>query len=218
MVQKILIGVAVDVVAFIAFVATRPPTYHVERSIEVAAPAEVVFAQLDDFREWAKWSPWEKIDPGKQKTHEGIPRTVGASYAWKGNDRAGSGKMTIQERVPNERLAIELQFLAPFKSQAETYFAVAPASADKVRVTWSMDGHSGFVGKLFGLFMDMDSMIGPDYDKGLVALKSVSEAEAAKQKVEAEAAAAKAQADAAAAAEAAAKAQAAAPAAQPSMR
>jgi hypothetical protein len=199
MLKKILGVVAVLVVAFAGFVATRPATYHVERSKEIRAPAEVVFAQLDDFRAWPAWSPWEKLDPGMKKTYEGPERSVGSSYAWQGNSDVGKGKMTITDRHPSSHLGLRLEFLEPFASTAATDFRLR-AAGDAVNVTWSMEGNNDFMGKLFGTFMDMDAMIGADYEKGLAALATVSEAEA-KRQVEA-AAAEKARVEAAAQAEA----------------
>jgi len=208
MVQKILGGVALLVLAFVVFVATRPSTYHVERSIDVSAPADVVFAQLDDFHAWAGWSPWEKLDSSIEKTYDGPARTVGSSYTWKGNSRVGAGKMTVQSLEPGKHLGLQVDFIVPFKSTVATDFTLAPkdgSGGDAVTLTWATDGQSTFMGKLFGLMISMDEILGPDYDKGLKALKELAEAEAVKQKAAAaEAAAAQAAAAQAAAAQAAA--------------
>src|SRR5688572_12502187 len=101
MLKKILIGLAVVVVAFVGYAATRPTEYRVERTATLAAPAEIVFDQLSDFRKWAAWSPWEKLDPNMKKTFEGPARGVGATYSWQGNDKVGKGKMTlVKEDAP----------------------------------------------------------------------------------------------------------------------
>src|SRR3954471_243454 len=93
--KKVLLVLVVVVIGFVAFAATRPDNYHVERSQKIAAPAEVVFAQLADFKAWAGWSPWDKRDPNMRKTYEGPAGAVGSSYAWEGNSKVGEGKMTV---------------------------------------------------------------------------------------------------------------------------
>ncbi len=207
MLKKILIAIVVLLAGLLAFAATRPDTYRVERSKVIAAPAEAAYAQIADFRAWERWSPWEKLDPQMQKTHEGTPGTVGASYSWQGNDDVGKGKMTFTELDAPKHVGIRLEFIEPFASVASTRFAVQPKGADSSEVTWSMEGNNDFMGKVFSIFVDMDSMIGADFEKGLADLDAASkdaakklalaraaaEAEAAKQKAAAEAAAAQAQ-------------------------
>jgi uncharacterized protein YndB with AHSA1/START domain len=191
MLKKILIGLAVIAVAFLGYAATRPSEYRVERSANMAAPAEVVFAQLDDMHAWASWSPWEKLDPSMTKTYEGPARGVGAGYSWQGNDQVGKGKMTIVEADSPKQIAYKLEFMEPFQSVAQTTFKLTQDGAEQTRVSWAMEGHNNFMGKVFGVFMDMDKMIGADFEKGLSQLKAVAETEAQKKKA-AQAAAAQA--------------------------
>jgi hypothetical protein len=201
MFKKFLIGLIVVIGGFFAFIASRPDHYHVERSTSVSAPGELVIAQIDQFRAWAAWSPWEKRDPNAKKTYEGPERGVGAMYSWQGNPQVGKGKMTITEEQAPTKLRIQTQFIEPFPSIARSSFDLAPSGSD-TKVTWSLDGDNSFMGKFFGLFFDMDKVIGPDYAKGLEQLKAIAEAKAAEQKTAAAAAqAAVVQAAAAAAAE-----------------
>ncbi|MBC8133613.1 MAG: SRPBCC family protein [Deltaproteobacteria bacterium] len=196
MLKKILIVVAVLVAGFLVFVSTRPDSYHVERSTSIAAPAAVIFAQLDNFKAWPAWSPWEKRDPQMKKTFEGPPSGVGSSYSWQGNKDVGQGKMTILVSEPPNHIRYQLEFIEPFVSTAATGFTLA-SQGDKTNITWGMDGTNNFVSKIFGVFMNMDQMIGADFESGLAGLKAVAEAEAAKR------AAAEAQAAASAATQAA---------------
>jgi hypothetical protein len=204
MLVKILIGVAGVLVLFVAVVATRPSTYHVERKLEVAAPADLVFGVLNDLHQFAGvlvlfGSPWEKLDPNMQKTFEGPAAGVGQSYAWNGNKEVGKGKMTIEESVPGQKVGMKLEFVEPMKSTATCALTLAGTPTGSF-VTWSMDGNHNFMGKAFGMFMDMDNMLGTDIEKGLAQLKTVAEG---KQVAIAAAAAAQADADKAAAEEAA---------------
>jgi uncharacterized protein YndB with AHSA1/START domain len=188
MLKKILIALAVTIAAFLAYAATRPDTYTVERSTEIAAPAAVVFDQLDDFRSFAEWSPWDKLDPDMQKTFDGPQSGVGASYSWQGNDEVGKGRMTIVESQPPSAIDYKLEFIEPFTAEAQTEFEVVPQGGGAARVRWTMAGNNDFMSKVFGVFIDMDAAIGKDFEKGLGSLKAQSETEA-KKAAEAEAAA-----------------------------
>ena len=171
---KIGIGAAAVIVLLLIVIVTRPDTYHVERSTTISATPEVVYGHVADFHKWDAWSPWEKLDPQMKKTYEGTPGTVGASYTWSGNDDVGAGKMTILALEPNKRISINLQFIKPFESNPKNGFAFEGAGKE-TKVTWSMEGTNNFVGKAMSLFMDMDKMIGKDFEKGLADLKKVTE-------------------------------------------
>ena len=178
MLVKILIGVAGVLVLFVAVVATRPSAYHVERKLEVAAPADLVFGVLNDLHQFAGvlvlfGSPLEKHDPNMQKTFEGPAAGVGQSYAWSGKD-AGKGKMTIEESVPGQKVGIKQEFVEPMESTATLALTLAGTPTGSF-VTWSMDGSHNFIGKAFGMVMDMDNMLGTDIEKGLAQLKTVAE-------------------------------------------
>jgi hypothetical protein len=202
MFKKILIVLVVAVGGFLAFAATRPDTYHVERSTKIDAPPAVVYSQLENLKAWDAWSPWEKRDPAMKKTYEGPPVGVGSAYSWDGKD-VGAGKMTITGTEPPKQLKIRLEFIKPFTATAAVDFKLESAGGKATAVTWAMDGTNDLMGKIFGIFMNMDQAVGSDFEKGLASLKTVAEAEAEKQ-----AAAAKAKAEADAAAAAAVKAQA----------
>lgn len=174
MLKKILLAAAVVVAVFAVFVATRPSTYQVERSIVVNAPPDQVFARAVDLRKWATWSPWAKLDPQMNVEYSGPDSGVGSSYHWKGNDKVGEGRMTISGVTPDRLVQIKLEFLKPWEQTSLTEFRFAPEGSG-TRVTWTMSGTHDFVGKLFAVFMDMDKMVGPDFEKGLAALKAQSE-------------------------------------------
>lgn len=177
MLKRILLSVAVLLAAFLAFVATRPATYRVVRKAGIAAPPAKVFAQVADFHRWPAWSPWARLDPAMKTTYGGSDAQVGATYAWSGNDKVGEGRMTLVEVQPPGHLSIRLEFLRPFASTSETAFDFAPAPSG-TEATWVMVGHNNFMGKLFGVFMNLDALIGSDFERGLSQLKAVAEAEA----------------------------------------
>jgi surface antigen len=174
MVRKILIASSAIVAVFLIVVATRPATFHIERSVTIAAPAEAAFAQVDDFHAWSAWSPWEKMDPDMKRTFEGAPSGRGAKYAWAGNDKVGEGRMTIEKSDRPSKIVINLEFIKPWTATNTATFAFAPAGTG-VNVTWAMDGENNFMAKGASLFMDMDKMVGGDFERGLAALKSAAE-------------------------------------------
>lgn len=174
MARKILIGVAAVIVLFVIVVATRPATFHVERSVTIAAPPEAAFAQVNDFHAWANWSPYEKLDPAMKRTFEGGSSGVGAVYAWSGNKEIGEGRMTIEKSESPSQIAIKLEFIKPFTATNTATFSFVPGP-DGTKVTWAMDGKNSFLAKAMHLIMDMDKLVGTDFERGLSAMKTVAE-------------------------------------------
>jgi hypothetical protein len=177
MLKKIAIGVVVLVAVFVAVVATRPSHFHVERSARVDAPPGVVFALINDFHRWPSWSPWEKLDPGMKRDYSGAAQGAGAAYDWSGNDEVGVGSMRITDSQAPTSVKIALEFKDPWQATNTTLFRVAPEAGGST-VTWGMDGESNFLFKAIGLFMNMDEMVGKDFEAGLSNLQRVAAAEA----------------------------------------
>lgn len=178
MLKKIGIAVAVLLIVLVGVVATRPDKFSIQRSTVVAAPAPVVFAQVNEFKKWQSWSPWEGMDPNMQRTYEGPDAGEGAKYAWQGNDKVGTGNMTIVSSHPPAHIGIRLEFTAPWQAVNQTDFKFNEEGGG-THVTWEMKGENSFMGKAMSLVFDMDKMIGADFEKGLANLKQVSEAAAA---------------------------------------
>lgn len=194
MLKKILAGLVVVFAAFFAFVATRPDEFMISRSTSINAPATIVFEHLNDFHEWQGWSPWDKIDADLKRTYSGPDTGVGATYHWEGKE-TGEGEMKITDAKAGEHVGISLNFIKPFPAENTVDFDLVK-EGEGTKVTWRMNGKSNFMSKLFGTFVNMDKMVGADFEKGLADLKKHAEADAKK---EAEEAAAKKAAEEAAA-------------------
>lgn len=168
-----LIIAAIAAVLLVA--AFRPAHFRIQRTITIAAAPDTVFAELEDFRRWRDWSPWEDIDPELRRTFRGAQSGEGAVYDWDSdNPKAGKGRMTILEaRAPN-KLVIELAFIKPFAATNTAEFTMQSCD-DGAILTWAMHGPSPFVSRLFGLVFNMDKLIGSDFEKGLARLKSLTE-------------------------------------------
>jgi uncharacterized protein YndB with AHSA1/START domain len=174
MLKKIGIVVLVMLVVLVAVVATRPDEFTVTRSRTIAAPPDAVFAQLSDFHRWQQWSPWERLDPAMKREFSGASAGKGAVYSWAGNDDVGEGRMTITEAQPAENVVIRLEFLEPMAMTSTTGFVLTPAKQGRTNVTWSMTGENNFISKGMSLFMNMDKMVGKDFEAGLARLDSVA--------------------------------------------
>ncbi|HEX8831211.1 MAG TPA: SRPBCC family protein [Longimicrobium sp.] len=176
MLAKIGIGAAVLLVVLLIAIATRPATFAVRRSAVIAAPAEVVYAQIQDLHRWPAWMTYDRMDPAIRRTYEGPAQGVGAAYHYV-SDKVGEGRMTITELRPHERVAVEARFIKPMAATNQVEFTLAPAQGG-TRVTWAISGRNTFMSKAFSLFVNLDRMIGRDFETGLADLKRVSENEA----------------------------------------
>lgn len=172
---KQLLLVILTIVAIIAIrAATIPGTFRVERSVTIQAPPEKVFALINDFHNFGKWSPWEQLDPKMERSITGAPTGVGAVYQWSGDSKAGAGRMEITESTPSSRILVKLDFTEPIASSNTAEYTLIPKN-DSTRVTWAMYGPSPFLSKVMQVFVTMDDMIGGDFEKGLASMKTVAE-------------------------------------------
>jgi len=175
MLEIILIVFAVVIIVFLVVVAIQPSEFRVARSATMSAPAPAVFAQVNDFHKWEAWNPWGKIDPAMKQTYEGAPAGIGAIYTWIGNKEVGEGRMTLSESHPSDLIRIKMEFYKPFAATNTAEFTFKPAG-NQTAVTWSMTGKNNFMAKAIHLFMNMDKMIGGQFEKGLAEMKSIVEA------------------------------------------
>lgn len=177
MLKKIGIGIVV-IIAFILILACfQPDSFTVQRSISIKAAPEKVFTQINDFHNWGAWDPWAKLDPAMKTTLSGAASGKGAVYEWSGNGQVGSGRMEITDSTAPSKVDIQLDFLKPMAAQDTATFTLQP-QGDSTQVTWAMNGRVPFVGKIFHLFLNMDKMVGGQFEKGLNDMKSAAEAPA----------------------------------------
>lgn len=178
---KILLVLVIVIVAVVALLGSvGDDTYRYERSAVIAAPPEALWNHVSSLGAVDKWSPWNEMDPNMKKSIEGTDGTVGATQRWEGNEKVGKGEQRIEEIVPNTMVRTRLKFIEPWASESDATVLLAP-EGEGTKVTWVMAGENDFMGKLMGKFMDMDAMIGKDFEKGLGMLKSQAEAEYAAQ-------------------------------------
>jgi hypothetical protein len=174
MLPGILIGLAALIVVLLIVIALQPSTFQVTRSAKISAPVGRVYDVINNMRVWNSWSPWARMDPNTAYTYEGPESGPGAGMHWRGNNKVGEGRMRIAESRPNELVRFDLQFIKPFANMCVTDFILKP-DGDATNVTWTMSGPQNFISKGFGLFMNMDKMVGGQFEEGLGNLRKVSE-------------------------------------------
>lgn len=168
----VVLALAIGVV--LALAANKPDTFRIERAVTLNAPADKIFPLVADFQQWLYWSPWEGRDPALKRTYSGAERGRGAIYAWDGNKNVGSGRMEILEANAPSKVVIKLDFLKPFEAHNTAEFTMLPQGS-ATDVTWVMHGPATFITKVMQVFMNMDRMIGKDFEAGLANLKAISE-------------------------------------------
>jgi uncharacterized protein YndB with AHSA1/START domain len=174
MIQIIVIIAVVLIAGVLIMAATKPDTFRVQRAASIKAPPEKVFTLINDFKAWSSWSPWEKKDRAMKRTYAATTGGKGATYAWEGNKDVGQGSMEIAESVLPSRIALKLDFLKPFEAHNTVEFTLEP-KGDTTNVTWAMQGPTPYFAKIIHVFINMDSMVGKDFETGLANLKAAAE-------------------------------------------
>lgn len=174
----IAIALAILIAIVVGLAAMRPDTFRVQRSIDINAPADKIFPLINDYRNWGSWSPYEHVDPDMQRTFSGPPSGKGSVYEWRGNKNIGHGRMEILDTAPPSKVVIKLDFFSPFEAHNMAEFTMQPkdsAANGTTNVTWAMHGPVPFMAKIIHMFMNMDRMVGGQFQQGLVSMKAVAE-------------------------------------------
>ncbi len=174
MLKIIAIVVVVLLIALLIYAMTRPDTFRVQRTTRINAPPEKIFPLINDYRGWGSWSPYEKLDPAMKRIYSGAANGKGAVYEWEGNNKAGKGRMEITNSSSPTQVVINLDFVKPFEAHNIVEFTL-DAKGNATDVTWAMHGRSPYIAKVMGIFFNMDSMVGKDFETGLANLKAVTE-------------------------------------------
>ena len=168
----IVLAVAIAIVLILA--AIKPNTFSVRRATTVKVPPEKIFPLINDFHQWVTWSPYENKDPAMKRSYSGAESGKGAVYGWEGNKNVGSGRMEILDTSVPTKIVIKLDFFKPFEGHNTAEFTMLP-QGDATKLTWLMHGPSPFIGKIMHVFINMDRMIGKDFEVGLANLKKITE-------------------------------------------
>ncbi len=170
----ILSIIALLVAGVLVYAATKPDVFSVRRSLVINAPADKIFPLINEFRNWSAWSPYEHRDPDMKRGYAGPPARKGAVYTWAGNSKVGSGRIEIADVQPPSKVAIKLDMLKPFEAHNDVAFTLEPEGS-ATRVTWAMTGPVPYLAKIMHVFINMDKMVGGDFESGLASMKAAAE-------------------------------------------
>ncbi|MEH2566369.1 SRPBCC family protein [Bradyrhizobium sp. AZCC 2289] len=168
----VILAIAIAIVLVLAL--TKPNTFAVQRAISIKAPAEKIFPLINDFHQWVAWSPYENKDRAMKRTYSGAESGKSAVYAWDGNNNVGSGRMEILDTIMPSKIVIKLDFFKPFEGHNTAEFTMLP-QGDATNLTWVMHGPAVFMSRLMQVFINLDNMIGKDFEVGLANLKKLAE-------------------------------------------
>ena len=158
----------------LAYAATRPDSFRVERSTTVAAPAAKLFPLINDLHRFNTWNPYNRKDPAMRGTYSGPAAGPGAVFDFQGNKEVGKGRIGITTSTEPSVVTMQLDMFEPFEGHNVVTFSLVPEGG-ATRVTWAMHGPSPFIARLMGIFFSMDQMIGKDFEAGLSHLKALAE-------------------------------------------
>jgi uncharacterized protein YndB with AHSA1/START domain len=168
------IALAVVVAALLAYAATRPDTFRVQRSTGINAPAERIFPLIANLKSMNTWNPFVEPDPAIKIAYSGPDSGKGAAHTWSGNSKVGEGRIEVTDAAPSSRVTMQLDMLKPMKAHNAVEFTLQP-NGGGTTVTWAMSGRQPFIVRLMTAFIDCDRMVGSQFEKGLGKLKAIAE-------------------------------------------
>jgi Polyketide cyclase / dehydrase and lipid transport len=172
--EIVIMAVVVLIAAVLIFAATKPDSFGVRRATSIGAAPDKIFPLINDFKHWGSWSPYEKKDPAMKRAFSGAASGKGAVYEWDGNNQVGKGRIEIIDVTPPSRVTIKLDMIKPMEGHNIVDFTLEPRGGG-THVTWAMRGSCAYMAKVMGLFLNMDKMVGKDFEVGLANLKVLAE-------------------------------------------
>lgn len=173
----IFICLGIALVLLLAYAATRPDEFRVERRLRIAAPADKLWPLVGELRGFNRWNPYDRKDPLIKGQYAGAASGIGSRYAWE-SDKVGVGSLEITGQQTGRAVQMKLDFVKPFEAHNQAEFALQPTADGATEVRWAMHGPANFVSKLMGVFIDMDKMVGRDFEDGLQNLRQIAEGQA----------------------------------------
>ncbi len=174
MFKKIALVTVVPIGALLVLAAIQPDTFYVQRSASINASPEKIFPLINTMRSGEVWSPYYKKDPAMQGVYSGPESGKGAAFEFDGNKEVGKGRVTIIDSESPSKVVMQLDMRDPFEAHNVVEFTLEP-TGDATQVTWAMQGRLPYLAKVVHLVLDMDRMVGKDFETGLANLKALSE-------------------------------------------
>jgi hypothetical protein len=161
------------IVLLLVYASTRPDEFRVERRLRIDAPADKLWPLIGELRAFNRWNPYERKDPKIKGSYSGPATGIGSRYAWE-SDKVGVGSLEITGQQPGQAVQMRLDFIKPFEAHNQAEFRLVPQADGSTEVIWAMHGPNNFIGKVMGVFINMDQMVGRDFEEGLSNLKQIA--------------------------------------------
>ena len=180
--KYILFIVLIAIIGTVIYIEVQPNDFAFSRSRTIDAPTEVVFNQVNDFKNWPRFSPWIEQEPNATLTYGEKTAGVDASYGWNG-DILGEGRMETLAVEDNKSINQHITFIKPFESESDINWTFE-STPEGTKVTWGMKGKQDFMTKMYTVFAgSIEDMTAPDFDRGLFKLDSIVKADMQKYTV-----------------------------------
>jgi Polyketide cyclase / dehydrase and lipid transport len=166
--------VVVAIAGILAYAATLPTSFRVARSATMTAAPDAIFPHINSLRGFKAWEPFSRKDPAIKIAYSGPESGKGAAYTWDGNGDVGQGRVEIADTAPPSRVTMKLDMVKPMEAHNTVVFTLEP-KGDATTVTWAMTGDRPYIGKVLDAVLNMDRMVGGEFEKGLAELKSIVE-------------------------------------------
>ncbi len=174
MIKKIFLVIVAMISLLLIYAGLKSPDYTVMRQITVNAPAEKVFPYLNNMKLADQWGPWKEIDPTVSMVLSGPEEGIGAKTSWAGARQMGTGSATIVESTAGSKVKILLEYTEPMAMVQNSEYLLE-GTGDQSTVTWQVTGQNNFIGRVMGVFINVDQMVGGMFEKGLSNLKTLLE-------------------------------------------
>lgn len=143
-----------------------------ETSIVIDAPAENVYEQIANFKNWNRWSAWNRQDPNMKVVYGGPDMGTGSWYTWDSEmSQLGNGKGTIDAEAPNDSIRVKLEFMGGGTPAWAVYRFKKEGTG--VKVTMTFNAEMGYVMRYFAGMMQKEVM--KKTDEGFQTLKTICE-------------------------------------------
>jgi len=172
----VLIGIIGLVVLLLIVALFAKKEYGVIREVTINKPKSEVFDYVKLLKNQENFSVWANRDPQMKKDYRGTDGTVGFVSMWDSKMKdVGKGEQEITKLIDGQLIDYELRFIEPFASTSSAYMIFESVSETQTKVKWGFTGKMKYPTNLLLLTMNMEGMIGKDFQDGLNKLKSILE-------------------------------------------
>src|SRR5688572_289288 len=171
--KKVLLAIAILIGLVLITAIFVKKNMHAERVITINKSKAEVYGYIKYLKNQNTYSKWATMDPNMRTDFRGTDATVGFVSAWESDkDDVGKGEQEIKAIKEGERIDYELRFMEPMESKATAYMITEAAGESQTKVKWGFDGRVNYPFNIMCLFMDMEKMVGDDFETGLQRLKT----------------------------------------------